>query len=39
MSRRELVVLGTSSAVPTRERAHPGAVLLWDDVVVLLDPG
>lgn len=39
MSRRELVVLGTSSAVPTRDRAHPGAVLLWDDEVVLLDPG
>ena len=39
MSRRELVVLGTSSAVPTRDRAHPGAVLLWDGEVVLLDPG
>lgn len=39
MSNRELVVLGTSSQVPTRERAHHGAVLRWDDEVVLLDPG
>ena len=39
MSNRELVVLGTSSQVPTRERAHHGAVLRWDDEVVLFDPG
>ena len=39
MSIRELVVLGTSSQAPTRSRAHPGAVLRWDDEVVLLDPG
>jgi ribonuclease Z len=36
---RELVVLGTSSQVPTRERAHHGAFLRWDDEGVLLDPG
>jgi len=39
MSNRELVVLGTSSQVPTRERAHHGAVLRWDDELVLFDPG
>ncbi|HEU4514945.1 MAG TPA: ribonuclease Z [Nocardioidaceae bacterium] len=39
MSSRELVVLGTASQVPTRTRAHHGAVLRWDDEVVLLDPG
>lgn len=39
MSHRELVVLGTASQVPTRTRAHHGAVLRWDDEVVLLDPG
>src|SRR5690606_31999175 len=31
MSRRELVVLGTASMVPTRTRNHNGYVLLWDD--------
>jgi ribonuclease Z len=39
VSGRELVVLGTSSQAPTRTRAHPGAVLRWDDEVVLFDPG
>jgi ribonuclease Z len=39
LSVRELVVLGTASQVPTRTRAHHGAVLRWDDEVVLLDPG
>lgn len=39
MSTRELVVLGTSSQVPTRERAHPGAFLRWDDEGILFDPG
>jgi ribonuclease Z len=39
MSIRELVVLGTASQVPTRDRAHNGAVLRFDDEVVLLDPG
>lgn len=39
MSARELVVLGTASQVPTRERNQHGAVLLWDDTGILLDPG
>lgn len=39
MSVRELVVLGTASQVPTRTRAHHGAVLRWDEEVVLFDPG
>jgi len=39
MSVRELVVLGTSSQVPTRTRSHQAAVLRWDDEVVLFDPG
>jgi ribonuclease Z len=39
VSARELVVLGTSAQVPTRHRAHHGAVLRWDDEVVLFDPG
>ncbi|MBD7952437.1 ribonuclease Z [Oerskovia rustica] len=39
MSRRELVVLGTASQVPTRTRNHNGYVLFWDDEAVLFDPG
>lgn len=39
MSRRELVVLGTASQVPTRTRNHNGYVLLWDEEAILLDPG
>jgi ribonuclease Z len=39
MSVRELVVLGTASQVPTRTRAHHGALLRWDDEAILLDPG
>lgn len=39
MSTRELVVLGTASQVPTRERAHHGCFLRWDDEGLLLDPG
>ena len=39
MSGRELVVLGTASQVPTRERSHHGCLLRWDDRVLLLDPG
>lgn len=39
MSIRELVVLGTASQVPTRQRAHHGALLLWDDEGILFDPG
>lgn len=36
---RELVVLGTSSQVPTKRRNHNGYVLHWDDESILFDPG
>ncbi len=36
---RELVVLGTSSAVPTRHRNHNGYLLRWDGQGYLFDPG
>jgi ribonuclease Z len=39
VSLRELVVLGTASQVPTRRRAHHGALLRWDAEGILLDPG
>jgi len=39
MSRRELVVLGTASMVPTRTRNHNGYVLFFDDTTILFDPG
>lgn len=39
MSVRELVVLGTSSAVPTRRRNHNGYFLRWDGHGILFDPG
>jgi ribonuclease Z len=39
VSRRELVVLGTASMVPTRARNHNGYVLLFDDTAILFDPG
>ncbi|MEV6010015.1 ribonuclease Z [Streptomyces sp. NPDC051976] len=39
MSARELVVLGTASQVPTRQRNHNGYVLLWDGEGILFDPG
>lgn len=39
MSARELVVLGTAAQVPTRSRAHHGALLRWDDEAILFDPG
>jgi len=39
MSTRDLVVLGTSSAVPTRARNHNGYLLRWDGHGVLFDPG
>ncbi|MEV0196674.1 ribonuclease Z [Nonomuraea sp. NPDC050691] len=39
MSSRELVVLGTSSAVPTRHRNHNGYFLRWDGQGFLFDPG
>lgn len=39
MSRRELVVLGTASQVPTRHHNHNGYVLFWDGEGLLFDPG
>lgn len=36
---RELVVLGTSSQVPTRYRNHNGYLLRWDEEGILFDPG
>ena len=39
MSVRELVVLGTSSQVPTRVRNHNGYLLRWDAEGILFDPG
>lgn len=39
MSGRELIALGTSSQVPTRERSHNAYLLRWDGEDFLLDPG
>jgi ribonuclease Z len=39
MSSRELIALGTSSQVPTRERSHNAYLLRWDGIGFLLDPG
>jgi ribonuclease Z len=39
MTTRDLIVLGTSSAVPTRERNHNGCLLRWDGHGILFDPG
>ncbi|KZS67620.1 ribonuclease Z [Mycobacterium ostraviense] len=39
MSVRELIVLGTSSQVPTRHRNHNGYLLRWDEERLLFDPG
>jgi ribonuclease Z len=36
---RELVVLGTASQAPTRERNHNGYLLRWDGEGLLFDPG
>jgi ribonuclease Z len=36
---RELLVLGTASQVPTRDRNHNGYLLLWDGEGLLFDPG
>jgi ribonuclease Z len=36
---RELIVLGTSSQVPTKTRNHNGYFLRWDDEGILFDPG
>jgi len=39
MSSRELVVLGTASQSPTRDRNHNGYLLRWDGEAILFDPG
>jgi len=39
VSVRELVILGTASQAPTRERSHHAALLRWDAEGVLFDPG
>jgi len=39
MASRELVVLGTASQAPTRERNHNGYLLRWDGYGILFDPG
>jgi ribonuclease Z len=39
MSARELIALGTSSQVPTRERSHNAYLLRWDGKGFLFDPG
>lgn len=36
---RELVVLGTASQAPTRQRNHNGYLLRWDNEGLLFDPG
>jgi ribonuclease Z len=39
VSSRELVVLGTASQSPTRQRNHNGYLLHWDGEGILFDPG
>ncbi|MBO2446914.1 ribonuclease Z [Actinomadura barringtoniae] len=39
MSVRDLVVLGSASAVPTKSRNHNGYLLRWDGHGLLFDPG
>jgi len=39
MSVRDLIVLGSASAVPTKARNHNGYLLRWDGRGVLFDPG
>jgi ribonuclease Z len=39
VSVRELVVLGTASQTPTRDRNHNGYLLRWDGEGLLFDPG
>jgi ribonuclease Z len=36
---REVIFLGTSSQVPTRERGHNAFFVRWDDLGILFDPG
>ena len=39
MSVRKLIVLGTASQIPTRQRNQTGFFLKWDDDGFLIDPG
>lgn len=39
MAARELIVLGTASQAPSRERNHNGYLLRWDGEAILFDPG
>lgn len=39
MSAREVVVLGTSSQVPTRKRSHHSLAIRLDDLGFIVDPG
>ena len=39
MSARDLIVLGSASAVPTKNRNHNGYLLRWDGHGLLFDPG
>jgi ribonuclease Z len=39
VSGRDLVILGTSSGPPTRDRNHNGYLLRWDQEAILIDPG
>jgi ribonuclease Z len=39
VSTRDLTVLGSASAVPTRTRNHNGYLLRWDGHGILFDPG
>lgn len=39
MSVRDLIVLGSASAVPTKARNHNGYLLRWDGHGILFDPG
>jgi ribonuclease Z len=39
VSVREVVILGTASQVPTRDRNHNGCLLRWDGEGILFDPG
>ncbi|WP_116021787.1 ribonuclease Z [Thermomonospora umbrina] len=39
MSTRDLLVLGTASAVPTKARNHNGYLVRWDGRGLLFDPG
>src|SRR5438046_8562906 len=39
MAAREVILLGTSSQVPTRARNHNALFLRWDEYGILFDPG